>query len=259
MPKDVLANIPAEQVAAAIAYGWDNATIQTMAKTSPQVLEDLVAMRTEVSRTPEGNNDEEESQTPIPGLEGVSLDKDAVKKLREQFGDEAVDTAILPLANQLNSVVELLNNAAHQGAENTKTEQVKRERQMFNTVNSSLDSAATQFPELGVTNKLPKLANGSFDSRDPAVQVRSNIFAVASAFMKAGKTVEASMSDAIQWYRGSKTEAQVEKKLVDEALSFARGMTPKPVDRNIPEKPLSPTEQKVAVVRDALTKAGIKG
>jgi hypothetical protein len=246
-----------EQVTAALAYGWTNDQIQEVAKKSPKVLEDLAIIRKQTLASEVVEEGGDDSST-TPALEGVTLNDEALKKLREQFGDEAVNALFVPMATKLNGVVELLNAAAKHGAENQRSQIVGRERAMFVSVNSVFDSAAKQFPELGSTAKLPKLSNGNFDSRDPAVQIRGQVFEKASAFMRQGASPPDAMKDALQWYAGSQTEKKVEGALVQEALQFARGMSPKPSERKTVEKALTPNEQKVSIVADAKKKAGIK-
>lgn len=242
-------------VAAGRAKNWSDEKIIKQAEEDESVLVDLAdaldilnARRKEPEQQPE----KKESK---PALSKVELDKEAVKTLSDNYGEDVVSKIISPLADRLNEAIDTIN--ALRGGVDKFSEGQKKEAnaRRMRTADEIFDKVANTYPVLGKTTDIPTLEDGSYSQRSPIYQERNKIFKIADMFHNSnGGSFEDAMKDAMRWYGGGNVDA-LKRKVIADINEQAKGHLPRPTAKKVEPSYETREEEGVAIVRAAKERA----
>jgi hypothetical protein len=142
---------------------------------------------------------------------------------------------------------EVLAKLSPQFAEVKTMKQEMRRRsaeRALTTANDAFDKASKEFPVFGETKELPVFPAGPMKGRvvpaGPAYKARAEVFEVANALVKAGRSLDDAMTDAIAWYRGRHGQQQVQRNLIkslqDKEQKLSGMRTGKEIKRTFADK-----------------------
>jgi len=142
---------------------------------------------------------------------------------------------------------EVLSKLSPQFAEVETMKQEMRRRsaeRALTTANDAFDKASKEFPVFGETKDLPVFPAGPMKGRvvpaGPAYKARAEVFEVANALVKAGRSLDDAMTDAIAWYRGRHGQQQVQRNLIkslqDKEQKLSGMRTGKEIKRTFADK-----------------------
>jgi len=249
-------------VAAGRARGWSDEKIIKVAEEDESILETLAeamdvvkkaggVVTSEVKPAPK-TEDEKKSED---SLKKVVLDDEALSDLREQFGDKAVDAAILPLTEKLNSAIDAVNALRGDVAGQKKVSAQVSFNRKIASANRVFDEASETFPTLGKTKDLPKSADGKIDATSAAFVERSKIFDIASGFESLGMPFDVAMKNAMQWYAGGDNKS-LQRKIVKDLNERKKKFSPRPLSKKTQKTYKSREAEGVALITDVMEKGG---
>jgi len=242
--------IPYHLVKTARERGWSDDRIVRVAEADIGILEDL-----HKEHQSELDKDVEKEK---PTLPKVAVDEDALKKLRENYGDDVVDKIITPLLEGQNKLIEQISSIQEQQGQQHRETQKSHLIRAFNLFNESMDKLSKDYPEFGVYDKLPKKSDGTPINTTPEFKVRSKVYDIATMFMKDGYPEHKAIEQAIHWYSGTQGEKRAERKIVTELNEQRSKHSPKPTAKKVAKQFRNTDEKKAAIIADAKEKAGIK-
>lgn len=158
---------------------------------------------------------------------------------------------------------EVLAKLSPQFAEVEGMKQEMRRRsaeRALKTANDAFDKASTEFPVFGETKDLPVFPAGPMKGRvvpaGPAYKARAEVFEIANALVKAGRSLDDAMTDAIAWYRGRHGQQQVQRNLIkslrDKETQLSGMRTGKEVKKTFSDK----REEGIDFVRSLMQSKG---
>jgi len=246
--------IPQEQVNIARRLGWSDDYIVEVASNNPEILEDMVALAGRQTQQPQVQQKEEpapKKTQEVKEVGKVELDGEALKKMKDNYGDEVVDAVIKPLADGLNKTIDELNALRGNVSGVEQTNKQNQAIKDFEEANAVFDKLSETFEVFGKTETLPKLADGSFDMKSPAVKARADLFRVAHIFRSGGDSWQDSLKNAVRWYKGENAEKSLERKIVKKINSRRKKFSPRPTSKRTKQKVGSREEEGVKLVEDA--------
>lgn len=249
--------IPQEQINIARRLGWSDDYIVEVANSNPEILEDMVTLAGRQIQQPQVETKVEpapKEKQEVKGVDKVELDAEALKKMKDSYGDEVVDSVILPLMGGLNKTIDQLNTLRGQVSGVEETNQANQAEKNFNEANTVFDGLTQTFTIFGKTDELPRLADGKYDVSSPAVQVRGEVFKVAMAFQTSGMSWTDSLKNAVRWYQGEHAEKSLERKIVKGLIDRKKKFSPRPTSKKTTQKFESREDEGVQLVRKAYKK-----
>ena len=158
---------------------------------------------------------------------------------------------------------EVLAKLSPQFAEVEGMKQEMRRRsaeRALKTANDAFDKASAEFPVFGETKDLPVFPAGPMKGRvvpaGPAYKARAEVFEIANALVKAGRSLDDAMIDAIAWYRGRHGQQQVQRNLIkslqDKETQLSGMRTGKEVKKTFSDK----REEGIDFVRSLMQSKG---
>jgi len=249
--------IPQEQVNIARRRGWSDEMIVEIAEKHPEILEDMVALAGQQTIQPQVETKVEtapKEKREVQGVDKVELDAEALKKMKESYGDEVVDSVILPLVGGLNTTIDQLEALRGQVNGVEQTNQANQAKRNFDEANAVFDGLAETFKVFGKTDELPRLADGTYNVNSPAIQAREEVFKVATAFQASGMSWTDSLKQAVQWYKGGHVEKSLERKIVKDLNSRKKKFSPRPTSKKTKQAFKSREDEGVHIVGRAYKK-----
>ena len=247
--------IPQDQINIARRRGWSDEKIVKIAEENPEILEDMVALAGQQTIQPQVETKVEPApieKQEAKGVDKVELDAEALKKMKDSYGDEVVDSVILPLMGGLNNTIDQLNSLRGTVSGVEQTNQATQAKKNFDEANTVFDGLTETFTVFGKTDELPRTANGSFDVNSSAVQARGEVFKVASAFAASGMSWTDSLKNSVRWYKGEHAEKSLERKIVKGLNSRKKKFSPRPTSKKTKQTFVSREEEGEALVRKIL-------
>jgi len=246
--------IPQEQINIARRRGWSDEMIVKIAEEHPEILEDMVALAGQRTTQPQVETKVEpapKEKQEVKGVDKVDLDAEALKKMKENYGDEVVDSVILPLVGGLNNTIDQLNALRGSVSGVEQTNQANQAKKNFDEANTVFDGLTETFAVFGKTDELPRLADGRYDVNSPAVQVRGEVFNVATAFQASGMSWTDSLKQAVRWFKGEHAEKSLERKIVKDLNSRKKKFLPRPTSKKTKQTFKSREDEGTDLVRKA--------
>jgi len=206
----------------------------------------------------EGTQKEKVADPPKKDRDDI-LSKLDLTAVREKLGDEVVDGLISPIINQLQVTREELDRVT---GEVSSAEEVRELDVVLSRVKSTqsyLDEVSNKLPEFGKSEKLPIGKDGNLDSRNPAVQKRSEIWDVADVFFSSGKadTWDKALEHAMQWYKGSGAEGSVKRDVIGKLNKQKQQFTARGSGKKRTKTKLSKADEAEQFIGSVLKKAGV--
>jgi hypothetical protein len=246
-------------VRAARKRGYSDERIVELAETSPEILEDIAKLVESVEST--GNVIAPQPQVEQPQKqEEVAkelIDNEALKELREAFGDEAANI-IAGLGNTITSLSSEVKALRGESEESTQQREYDHMVRKYNTANTHFDEASKEFPELGTSDKLARLPDGELDKRTSEFQTRAQIFRVAELFETQGMSFDAAMKEAMIHYKGKGGEKALKRKVVKDLNKAKKKFSPRPTNKHHQKKYASEEDKAHDTMQDIYTKLGIE-
>ena len=246
--------IPQDQVNIARRRGWSDEKIVKIAEEHPEILEDMVALAGLQATQPQVEQKVETAPTKkqeVKEVGKVELDGEALKNMKEKYGDDVVDSVILPLMGGLNNTIDQLNTLRGNVDGVEQTNQANQAKKEFDEANTVFDGLTETFKVFGKTDELPKLSDGSFNKQSPAVIARSELFDIANAFKTSGMNWTDSLKNAVRWYKGEHAEKSLERKVVKDLISRKKKFSPRPTNKKTKQTFVSREAEGEALVRKA--------
>jgi len=249
--------IPQNQINVARRLGWSDERIVEVAENNPEILEDMATLAGRVTQQSQVQTEKpaaKKEQEEVKGLEKVTLDEATLTKMKETYGEEAVNGYILPQNKTLNLVIDQLNalRGSVDGVEKTNSDAVLVRE--YNEANTVFDKLTDTFEVFGTTKDLPVLPNGLPNPESAAVQARSQVYDVAQAFKASGMDWTKSLQNAVRWYKGEHAEQSLERKIVKDLNSRKKKFSPRPTSKATKEVHVSREDEGEALVRKAYKK-----
>lgn len=200
-------------------------------------------------------------------LSKIKLDAETTQKWVDAYGQDAVDSAIKPLAETLNATIDQLAEVRAglgkvQGRFTEQDKQVEGQRQAakIQHANTIFDEESKNYPELGTTEKLSTtdtVSGKRVITTSPEFKTRSEIYGIAEVFHTAGVSWPTSMKQAMTWYAGKVGEKRVEQRLISDINKDKKRWVARPDQKKVEREFASPDEKKKAIVQGAYKAAGI--
>lgn len=223
------------------------------------LLAELEALKNEVAELKSSQNEDEDSiRQQATKLQRFELDEKSVSKLRENHG-EIVDGLVLPLAKQLNTAMEALNDL-QQAQEKGEQERIaKVEMENFRWSSKEMDKLAATFPQLGQADKLHYLPDGSPNPKDKGHQLRAAVYERADALYRAGlaDSFQDAFQDAVFWLKGTRAEKDVKRDIVKGLNKRKKRISGRPSGKRTKKKRLTGEAAKLQMMDEVYKEAGI--
>lgn len=247
-------------VDAAHAAGWSDGEIEKVASDNYDLF-----VRT---FTPKVKPAEKEAVPPVGDtkpLSKIKLDAETTQKWVDAYGQDAVDSAIKPMAETLNATIDQLNEVRTglgkvQGRFTEQDRQTEGQRRVakLQDANRMFDEESKNYPELGTTEKLP-MTDGKVITSSPEFKTRSEIYGIAEVFHTTGVSWPSALKQAMTWYAGKVGEKRVEQRLITDINKDKKRWVARPDHKKVEREFASPDEAKKAIVGAAKEKAGYVG
>jgi hypothetical protein len=237
------------------SMGWDSDKIALVAETDMSILEDI-ATRLEKD-TQHRQDDKDEDKDGTAKEQAGLVDEEALAKLKEKLGDEGGEV----LDALMKSIEGKFADKFKQVDEFKESEEKRRELQEMagraSIADDVFDSAAEQFPEIGLTKELLRNDKGELIN-SPELKVRDGLYRVATIFHQAnGGSFESAVKEAIQHYAGGQAESTATRRVVKDLKKQQKRFTPRPTQRKTVRVFKSTDAKASHIIRRAKRKAGI--
>ncbi len=249
--------IPQEQINIARRLGWSDDYIVEVSNNNPEILEDMVTLAGRQIQQPQVETKVEpapKEKQEVTEVAKVELDDAALKKMKESYGDEVVNSVILPLMKGLNTTIGELNTLRGNVDGVERTNQATQAKKNFDEANTVFDGLTETFTVFGKTDELPRTTDGKYDANSPAVQARTEIFDVANAFKASGMSWTDSLKNAVRWYKGEHAEKSLERKIVKDLKGRTKKFSPRPTSKKTTKTFVSREDEGTELVREVYKK-----
>ena len=197
-------------------------------------------------------------------LSKIKLDAETTQKWVDAYGQDAVDSAIKPLAETLNATIDQLNEVRTglgkvQGrfTEQDKQDEGRRQALKLQDANKVFDEESKNYPELGLTGKMTKTDDGRYATTSAEFRTRSEIYGIAEVFNATGVSWPTSLKQALTWYAGKVGEKRAEQRLIADINKDKKRWVARPDHKKVEREFASPNEAKKAIMQEAYKKAGV--
>ena len=204
------AEIPDEFTDAALAAGWSEEDVVKFAAnyTDAELLEVVPLIEKPDTTEVEGGQKSVDAGTKKAEVKAAvpagDKELEAFKAgLREEITKELL-AKFEPNIGQLNEL---------------KADMQRREAvTLLSTANAAFDNASAEFDVFGKTAELPVFPAGPMKGQpvpnSRQFKAREEVFGVAQAFVRGGRSLPDAMDDAIAWYRGKHGQKDAQRKLI---------------------------------------------
>jgi hypothetical protein len=258
---DEFEEIDARLVNAARRFGWSDEKIIRVAEDDETILEDLANLldRTlEQDRQKKQDTDKLQGEPDtVPALDKFELSDEELVKLKDSVGDEGAGL-IKGLADRLNIAVDRLNEVQGDVSSNKKAEQDRLAQNRLERANTIFDEMSESFPVFSKSDKLPIMADGTYDRNSLAFKARAEVFAVAEQFSKMGLSFDKAMDEAMTWFAGKQGSKHVENKVVKQLNARKKQFTARPTHKKTEKQFSSKEDEAEHTMSEIFEKLGIK-
>jgi len=231
-------------------FGWSDDRIIRYAEEHDDT--DIVLMTNLMSDAVDKSQPAEENKGEAGEKE--LLDSKALLELAE--GDAkvaaALKRAIEPLAKRLESV----DSVAEEMKKTLSTKQ--QELQMEEAIRN-YETAMEMFDNSGISalgklEDIPTYPDGTPVTTHPAFQEREKVWDVANAFYARGGTFKEAIKNALQWYKGSNLEKDIQDKVIKDLKKQEKRVMPKRQSATAGKTYANEEERKADIINEALRK-----
>jgi hypothetical protein len=239
--------------------GWNDKDISEFAKNyNNKELVDLIPFLKE----------EKKEETALPGnppkgkiepkAEKVEQKQETIQEKKED--KTSVEELKKIIEQLLQEKIGPIKESLHK-AEQDRT--AKAVSQYQESADDFFDRTAKDFPVFGSTKELIKFPEGTPRAGQivPAGKVfeaRNAVWKTATAFHQTGETWTNSLQEALDWYKGKNAEKDIHSRIVKELKSNEKRLSPKRTEHKVEKKFANEQEEKVAIIEEAMEKAGIR-
>ena len=244
-------------VDAAREYGWDDAQIKAYAEKHDEA--ELVTL-TGLMERESASVDSQLDEIDVDSKEGEDTTYDSLLEQlntmsQDEKGSELAKTLTMMVRSLKQDREELNSLKSELTVSKTTREKVEWDGRVTEA-DDAFDKLSADFPELGKSNELKKLPDGTLVSDDPAVKARVEIFDEAVfRFTNKKEPWNKALKNAVQWYRGGH-ESAVEDKVLKKIKKHESRITPQRHRRQQTQQYATEIDRKKSVINGVLAKYG---
>jgi hypothetical protein len=221
------------------AQNYTNAELKEMIPSlSPKEQEGLDPVTAKILEEAKAAEAQEAKKTEV---EQKPVVPDSLKPILEQ--NEARRKKLDELEKRLGSVQE--------------NREMEEHRARLDATNKFFDKASDKFAVFGKTETLPRFPNGDYVPTSVAMKARSEVWKASKAFENMGLNTEQALEEALTWYKGKHMEKDVHEKVLKEFKRNEKRLSPKRTAKETVVKYENESEEKSAVVTEAMRRAGM--